>query len=52
MMMITIPIPVSIINHYEVSVVGVQRWTGPLSDLNVGVVPQNHHNQFMMIFLW
>ena len=51
MMMITIPIPVSIIDHYEVGVVRVQRWTGPLSDLNVGVVPQNHHIQFMMIFL-
>ena len=50
-MMIVIPIPVSIIHHDEMGVVGVQRWTGPLSDLNVGVVPQNHHIKFMMIFL-
>ena len=43
MTMMNIPIPVSIINHDEMGVVGVQRWTGPLPDLNVGVVPQNHH---------
>ena len=50
MMMNIIPIPISIIDHDEVGVVGVQRWTGPLSDLNVGVVPQNHHILFITIF--